>query len=161
MAWQGGDAYRVERDDVEDIRVCMNRSVHNYCDMHRRKVQMQQSDDIAQQRHGVQYRYQTQINEQKNNIEHTEYRIGECNRKLFEGHGDEICWWDYLDDNRPSDKRRTYAKAKEELLQVLPAMRGRLQSIEAELNASLQRFEAISEPLVSSKLMSINLIHII
>ena len=161
MAWQGGDAYRVERDDVEDIRVCMNRSVHNYCDMHRRKVQMQQSDDIAQQRHGVQYRYQTQINEQKNNIEHTEYRIGECNRKLFEGHGDEICWWDYLDDNRPSDKRRTYAKAKEELLQVLPAMRGRLQSIEAELNASLQRFEAIPEPLVSSKLMSINLIHII
>ena len=160
-AWLGGDDYRVEKDDVDDIRVCMNKAVRIYCDQHRQKVKMQQSDDIAQQRHGVQYRYETQIQEQQENIEKTESRIEECNQQIFNGNGKELCWWDYLDNNRLPEKRRTYAKAKEELQQVLPAMRGRLQVLEAEYRESMRRFEAIPVPMVENKLMSINLVHII
>ena len=161
ILWHGNDAYRVVREDIEDMRICMSRIVREHCESHRSKVIMQQRDDIAQQRHGIQYRYEKQINDLKSIMENTLDRISYCDIYISRGMGEDICWWDEYDIDRSKEKKRTYLKAKEELQKVIPAMQGRQQSLEAEYAASMQRLEAIPDPIVSSKLMTLNLIHII
>ncbi len=158
LSWDSVDKYQIIADDVADIRVCMNQAISDYCNLHRDDVHMKQKDDIIQQVKGEYVRFSYLIQQQKEIIEETVSRIEECNRQIIDGNGNETCVWDYVD--REPDKQRSYKKAKEEFQRVLPAMRGRLKSIEDEYESRLASFKSIPDPIVNNKIMMLNLIHV-
>jgi len=156
--WESNDVFRMDESDIEDIRVCMNRAMGDFCDEYRHNVVMRQKDDIRQQQQGQNARYDFLIRQLKEIIEDNESRIEECNRQIFDGMGDSPCMWDY---EREPAKKRTYAKAKEEFLQVRPAMQGRLKSLEEEYSSRTLELESVPDPIVSSKIIMLNLIHVV
>ena len=161
IAWSADDTFQVVNEEVEDARVCMNQAINDYCNQHRIYVGSKQQDDIKQQRQGENARFSYIIQQQKDIIEQTEQRIAECNRQMFDGNGKEICIWDYYDENRSPEKMRTYEKAKEEFERVLPAMKGRLKNTEEEHESRQKTLDNVPEPIVSNKIMMLNLIHIV
>lgn len=161
IAWSADDTFQIVNEEVEDARVCMNQAINDYCNQHRIYVGSKQQDDIKQQQQGENARFSYIIQQQKDIIEQTEQRIAECNSQMFDGNGKEICIWDYYDETRSPEKRRTYEKAKEEFERVLPAMKGRLKNTEEEHESRQRTLANIPEPIVSNKIMMLNLIHIV
>lgn len=155
--WDSSDTFTIEKDLLADMRVCMNEQVRKYCIAHENEVKMNQNDDVAQQRQGQNFRFHYLIEQQKLYIQETEDKISECNLKIMDGEGNEICVWDL---DKAKDKMRTYKKAKEDFERVLPAMKGRLKSTESELETKTHELDSIPNPIVSSQLTMLNLIHV-
>lgn len=161
MAWKSDDLYKIDRDCVEDARICMNQAINDYCSQHRVRVCSKQQDDIRQHKQGENVRFEYMIQQQKDIIGLMEERIARCTKEISDGNGNEFCIWDYEDETRDCEKMRSYVKVKEEYERVLPAMRGRLRSIEEEHENRQKMLDGVPDPMVSSKITMLNLIHIV
>lgn len=160
-SWCTEDSCTLERDIVNDMRVCMNAAARGYCKTMKDEAVMRQHDDIEHQRQAQNKRYNFLIEQQRQFVATTEERIAECKQQISEGKGQDICSWEVMDDKRPWGKKRSYEKAKEELERVLPAQRGRLNSVIDEFNKRSEQLDSIPEPQVTPNIMMLNLIHVV
>lgn len=160
-SWCTDDSCNLERNDVDDMRVCMNEAAREYCKKMRAEALMRQRDDIEYQRQSQNNRYNFLIDQQKQIVSATETRIRECEIQISERHGNDICVWDMWDNERPAEKKRTYYKMKEELERVLPAQRGRLHSVKEEFASRNEQLASIPDPIVNPSIMMLNLIHVV
>ena len=160
-SWTTDDICNISRDNVDDMRVCMNEAARRYCKKTRDESTMHQKDDIEHQRQAQNNRYSFLIEKQKQIVTTTEERIVECKRQISEGRGNDVCIWDFYDNKRPASKMRSYAKMKEELERVLPAQKGRLRSFLDEFTSRDEQLNSIPDPQVNSNILMLNLIHVV
>lgn len=160
-SWCTDDSCNLERDDVDDMRVCMNDAARRYCQIMRAEALMRQKDDIEHQRQAQNNRFNFLIEQQKQIVFTTETRIKECELQISMGRGNDVCVWDMWDDARPAEKKRSYKKMKEELEKVLPAQRGRLYGVQEDFSSRNQQLASIPDPQVTPNIMMLNLIHVV
>lgn len=144
--WTAEDRFAVDANMVADMRVAIKDYVRERCEKLRDEVTMRQNSDVQNQRYFLAQRYNTEIERLENRIDEHESEIEECRRGF---------WFDETGNGKSVDKRL------QELQRVLPAERGLLQSRIDERDAKLRELDNVPQPIVSSKLMMINLIHIL
>lgn len=144
--WTAEDRFTIGSDTVADIRVVMKEYVRECCEKQQKEVSMRQNSDVQSQRFFLAQRYNTEIEQLQNRIEEHEDEIDRCRLGL---------WFDEYDNGKSVEKRI------QELQRVLPAERGLLQSRIEERDAKLRDLDELPQPVVTSKLMMINLIHIL
>lgn len=144
--WPAEDRFTIGENIVADIRVAVKEYVRDYCDRHQNEVSMRQNSDVQNQRYFLAQRYNAEIEQLESRIEEHENEIDSCRQGL---------WFDKFNDSKSVEKRM------QELQRVLPAERGLLQSRIDERDAKLRELDNVPNPVVSSKLMMINLIHIL
>lgn len=144
--WTAEDRFKIDADTIADMRVAIKDYVRTYCDRQQNEVSMRQNSDVQNQRYFLAKRYNNEIERLEDRIEEHEEEVDRCRRGL---------WVDIYDNGKSIEKRM------EELQRVLPAERGLLQSRIDERDAKLNELDQVPQPVVSSKLMMINLIHIL
>lgn len=146
LPWTAEDHFGIDADTVADMRVALKEYVRDYCYKHQEDVLMKQNSDVQNQRYYLAQRYNTEIERLENRIDEHENEIECCRRGI---------WYDETGNGKSSDKRL------QELQRVLPAEKGLLQSRIDERDAKLNELDHVQQPVVSSKLMMLNLIHIL
>ena len=89
-------------------------------------------------------------------VERSESNIGLCDSLIAAGFADSTL--DFFVDGNTTE---TVKEKKEKLEKVLPAQKGRLRSLEDARDTKLKALDSVSEPIVSDKLMMLNLIKVI
>lgn len=144
--WTAEDRFAIDADTVADMRVAVKDYVREWCDRQLVEVSMRQNSDVQNQRHFLLQRYNTEIERLEVRIESHEEEVENCRLGL---------WFDEFDSGKSIEKRM------DDLQRLLPAERGLLKSRIDERDAKLRELDHVPQPVVSSKLMMINLIHIL
>lgn len=142
LPWTAEDRFAIDADAVDDMRVAVKSYVRECCARLLEEVSMRQNSDIQSQRYFLAQRYNIEIERLESRIEDHENEVERCQHEL----------WLRMEE---------IEKRKKELQRVLPAERGLLQSRIDERDAKLRELDQVPQPVVTSKLMMINLIHIL
>ena len=156
LPWDSKDFYHVDRDAADDMRSCFADAIRDYKNDYRDVVSRKQRNDIEHQRNGVEARYNKQIIDMRAIVERSESNIGLCDSLIAAGFADSTL--DFFVDGNTTE---TVKEKKEKLEKVLPAQKGRLRSLEDARDTKLKALDSVSEPIVSDKLMMLNLIKVI
>lgn len=145
-AWPAEDRFAFDRDQVADMRVSVKEYVSDSCKQKQQETSIRQNSDVQNQRYFLAQRYDMQIKQLEDQIEQYEAEIDACK------------WGIWVDE---SGKGTSLEKHMSDLQRVLPAIRAQLQHRIDERDAKLKELDDVPQPIVSSKLMMINLIHIV
>lgn len=144
--WTAEDRFVLDTDIIADVRVATKEYVRECCDKIQSEVSMRQNSDVQNQRYFLAQRYNAEIEDLESRIERHEDELDECRSGL---------WFDESSDGKSIEDRM------KDLQRVLPAERGRLQARIDERDTKLHELDNVPQPVVSSKLLMINLIHIL
>ncbi|KWW31249.1 MAG: helicase domain-containing protein [bacterium P3] len=144
--WTAEDRYVIDDGTVADMRVAIKEHVRECCDRQLNEVLMRQNSDVQNQRFFLAQRYNNEIEQLEARIESHEDEVKRCQLGL---------WFDEFDNGKSIEDRMR------DLQRVMPAERSLLQSRIDERDAKLHELDHVPQPVVSSKLMMINLIHIL
>lgn len=152
--WDSKDFYRLDEETIGDMRSCFADSIRDYRNEYKEIVSRKQRNDIEQQRNGIRLRLDKQIAEEKQTIERFERIIAFCEECIAEGMSDEF--YDMRDGSG-----ETFKEKKENLEGVIPARKGLLNKLEEERKMRIDELDMVKEPVVTDKLMMLNLIKLI
>lgn len=152
--WDSKDFYRLDEETIGDMRSCFADTIRDYRNEYKEIVSRKQRNDIEQQRNGIRLRLDKQIAEEKQTIERFERIIAFCEECIAEGMSDEF--YDMRDGSG-----ETFKEKKENLEGVIPARKGLLNKLEEERRMRIDELDMVKEPVVTDKLMMLNLIKLI
>ena len=155
LPWDSKDAYRPDDETVDDMRACFADAIRDFRNEYKDVVSRKQRNDIEHQRNNIKNRFNKQIDDEKKTIEKFEENIRISEILISQGYGDST--FDYFGEGG----KGTLEEKKDNLIRVLPARKGQLKRYEDELELKLKELNSVSDPIVTDKLMMLNLIKVI
>lgn len=155
LPWDSKDIYKPDSEAVDDMRSCFADAIRDYRNEYKEVISRKQRNDIEHQRNGLIARYDKMIADEEDRISKFERLITAYEGLISAG------WADRTDDLFEDGGKGTIKERKENLERVMPARRGNLNKMKDEYAMKKQELDSVSEPVVTDKLMMLNLIKVI
>jgi superfamily II DNA/RNA helicase/nucleoside-triphosphatase THEP1 len=152
--WDSKDVYRLDKNAVDDIRSCFADAIRDYRNEYKEIISRKQRNDIEHQRNGIIARYDKMIDDE-------DARIKEFERLITAYEGLISVGWAERTEDFGDGRKGTIKERKENLERVLPARIGSLNKMRDEYAMKKRELDTVCEPIVTDKLMMLNLIKVI
>lgn len=155
LSWDSKDIFKPDSEAVDDMRSCFADAIRDYRNEYKEVISRKQRNDIEHQRNGLIARYDKMIADEEERINKFERLIIAYEGLISAG------WAERTDDLFDDGGKGTIKERKENLERVMPARRGNLNKMKDEYALKKQELDSVSEPVVTDKLMMLNLIKVI
>ena len=155
LPWDSKDIFKPDSEAVDDMRSCFVDAIRDYRNEYKEVISRKQRNDIEHQRNGLIARYDKKIADEEERINKFERLIIAYEGLISAG------WAERTDDLFDDGGKGTIKERKENLERVMPARRGNLNKMKDEYALKKQELDSVSEPVVTDKLMMLNLIKVI
>lgn len=155
LPWDSKDIFKPDSEAVDDMRSCFADAIRDHRNEYKEVISRKQRNDIEHQRNGLIARYDKMIADEEERINKFERLIIAYEGLISAG------WAERTDDLFDDGGKGTIKERKENLERVMPARRGNLNKMKDEYALKKQELDSVSEPIVTDKLMMLNLIKVI